>query len=274
MKTTFAALVLTATLTGCPGPEGEEGASLTVAASTSTEGRAARETQTPQEFGAAIVKAELLRGADDSDPGVIFDAEDGDADAAIIDLTEEALTIYNGNISAQYLGTYTHARLTVAAGSQLIGYTDAAGSPQTQTFAEFYQDVDNSDGGYDLLPTGQIELGDVLLEDGGDFVWFQIDETGAFSSSDDRDGVTAYQDASPGEAVQLIELSESFVIEAGGSYTLHATFELTDTFSYDDVDADGAFEPLSDDHDGTMNGIDFGILVPGLSITTSDAAAD
>jgi hypothetical protein len=106
----------------------------------------------------------------------------------------------------------------------------------------------------------------VLLAEGTDLEWFEIDESKTFSSSTVRSDVTAYQDVDPGAPVQLLPLASELTIEEGGSYVLRATFDVTDTFEYADLDADGKFEPLSDDHDGTMNGIDCALRKPVLSL--------
>jgi hypothetical protein len=248
-------------LAACTGAGGEATMSFDARAV-----NAYRAAQTPSEFAVAVVKAEVLRGPDDADPGVIFDAAAGDVPYALVDLTEDLQQVWAGALGERWFGTYTHTRVTVAAVGQVISYVDPAGIPHDQNYVELYQDVDNADGAEAGLPVGSLLRGDVLLSvDGGGLEWFQIDESRTFTGSDVRDAVTAYQDPTPGSATQLVELAEPVTIEAGGDYALDASFELTDTFEYLDLDADGAFEPLSDDHDGEMNGFEFRVLVPGVA---------
>jgi hypothetical protein len=249
-------------LIGCGG-----GASVTVSGKASNLFKAA---QTPIEFMAAVLKFEGLRGEDDANPGVIFDAEGDAYQAAIVDLNEEGQPLYEGEIGPEHLGTYTHARITVAAAGQLITFYDETGTSGEKGYAEAFQDFDNSDGAVEELPAGEIQRGDVLVIEEESFHWFEIDASKTYSHSDVRAEVDAYQDATPGDAVQVVELSEPVTIEAAGAYELVIDFDVTDTFSYTDVDSDGQFEPLSDDHDGTANGFTFSIEVPVITVSEAE----
>jgi len=226
----------------------------------------AKSLQTPQEFAVVVLHAEMLRGTDDANPGVIFDAISTPVSGpAIVDLTETDIEIWSGEVPAAYFGTYTHVRATIAAAGQTITFTDEVGVDQTASYVEFYQDVDNSAGTYTDLPSGTIQSGDVLIWDGG-LKWFEIDETATYSASATRTDVTPYQDANPNDAIQTIAIEQEFTITSNGDHTLVANFNITDTFEYVDIDTDSAFEPLSDDHDGTMNGFTCAIHIPAVSI--------
>jgi hypothetical protein len=228
-----------------------------------------RSAQTPLAFAAAVVKAELLRGEDDPSPGVMFDAAAGDVPFVLLDLTETDREIWAGEIPPRHLGTYTHVRITVPAVGQAITYVDPLAGPAEQTYVEFIEAVDNSDGAVAELPAAPIARGDVLVavDDPPSLQWFEIDAAREFSSSAVRSEVDAYQDPDPGLATQVIALDEELELVSDGEYVLSATFDVRDTFEYDDRDGDGAFEPFGDDHDGTTNGIGFRVLVPGVSVS-------
>jgi hypothetical protein len=259
-------ILLVCALAACHPP-----ASIRVGAKTSNLFKA---LQTPSQFKAAIYKFEGLRGADDSNPAVIFDLETPGFVPAIVDLTEQDQQLFSGEVPERYLGRYTHCRITLGAAGQEIRYRDASAVDQTQRYIEFLEEFDNAAGVYDVLPRSLIGRGDVLIASASGYQWFEIDASKQSHTSAVRSALVPYHDPTPGDAVQLIELTEPVLINEGGDYNLLINFDVTDTFSYGDRDGDGFFEPLSDDHDGTINGFEFSIGVPAISVASAPVAGE
>jgi len=253
------AVICLVLLSACGG-----GADVTVSGKASNLFKA---VQTPINFLTEKQKIEGLRGEDDANPGVVFDAAGNTKNTVVVDLNETGQHLYDGEIGPDHLGTYTHVRITLAAAGQVITYADPTGTTAEKGYLEAYQDFDNSDGGSGGFPVGAIQHGDVLTAEEGSFHWFEIDAAKVYTHSEVRADVDAYQDPTPPEAVQVIELAEPVAIESGGAYELLIDFNVTDTFEYTDVDADALFEPTGDDHDGTANGISFRIKAPVISVS-------
>ena len=116
-----------------------------------------------------------------------------------------------------------------------------------------YQGFNNSNGSVDVLPNTEISKGDVLTMEESIFNWFQIDTSKIYTYSTNRSDVTPYQaSVISGEEVKLIEFTAPLTIQEGKKYYGTLTFNVDDTFTFDDLDDDQKFEPTVDDHAGTQ----------------------
>jgi len=201
---------------------------------------------TPGYYSVGLIKAELLN-ADESQSFTIIDKGSA-SNAEHFDLsdTPQAITT-NTNYPAA--GTYTKMRITLAYLQMKINTViPPATTPSPYEFRLYTSTVgDNQDG-------------DLKIYIGGLWGWIDND-TGNFVSGRPKNPL---QDPffasditeSPDPFVITITFSSSVTIPANpsGLYKFYLTFDITDTFFYDDVDNDGLFEPgfKGDDTNGVF----------------------
>lgn len=222
-------------------------------------------TSDPSYYSVMVSKYELLESSDDSDPFVVYQSE-GD-EYAIVELSSDTPTyLGTGRVKE---GKYSYCRATIVAIGQTIPVynEDNIDEPFYKSYIKTFTDFDNSDNYVESLPSEMIYQGEVLVAENSLYNWFEINQTKEYSYSLDKNDITPYiVEVCPGEEVKTIQLTSPIEIEDGETYTGSLTFNIADTFLWDDLDEDNKFEPTYHDHAGTkINDFTFDIAMPEVT---------
>lgn len=219
----------------------------------------------PSALSVAVCKFELLKGADDASPYVVYDNGADLTAAKVIDLVNDGdRASFGENSEYPAAGTYTHVRMTLVYLDQAMPVDIGDGQGTVSHHFRVYAST-----------VGEVQDGDVLMDIGGNLSWIQ--GSGFFPATGPRppfvngDGSEIVQFGpwaantadSPDPFVCTIALPADgqIVVPAhpSGKYVLSVKFDITrspdivgsqGTFIYDDVDEDGKFEPAVNDEDG------------------------
>jgi hypothetical protein len=192
---------------------------------------------TPESYAVGIWKFELLRGTTDSNPYVAAEFAPLSSEPVHFAMSSTPTNLAS-NPDYPDAGTYDVCRPT-------LGYLEMEFATSEVSFGTITK--------FRLYTStvGTIQDGDVLVDDGGTWKWLDS-ATGGLSASRPASPV---QDEwfstadSPDPFAPLDTPMNSLVIPASpeGQYVGTISFDVTDTFFFDDVDDDGVFEPATDD---------------------------
>ncbi len=222
---------------------------------------------TPHKYKVAVSKVELLQSEDDENPVTVLDASVRRADFAVRELTNDRTRI--ARASTLGVGTYTHLRMTIVMVAQQIDYLTVNDNARRGSFIQIFEDYDNSDGDVGFLPSASLLQGDVLghtfSEDfSSNFTWMHLTQNQAIEHVETRDD--AVLNITPGSNIRTIALDTPVTLNEGDEKTVVVDFDVTNTFSWEDLDEDSLFEPVTDDFDTDLNRPDFTVQMPTLDV--------
>ncbi|MEE8637656.1 MAG: hypothetical protein V3T21_01265 [Candidatus Margulisiibacteriota bacterium] len=194
---------------------------------------------TPESYAVGIWKFEILTGEADPNPYVVKNFAATTEAPIHFPLSATATTMAT-NPDYPEGGTYTVCRPTLAYLEMVLAASDV--SFEGLTKFRLYTSTVVGDGAED---------GDVKVDDSGTWKWIDED-TGSLEATRPAHPVQDewfYLDESPDPFAPLDTPMDPVVMPASptGEYTATLTFDVSDTFFFDDVDGDGVFEPSTDD---------------------------
>lgn len=227
-------------------------------------------TMDPTSYQVAFIKVELGTvpdaTADDQELAenfttgfTIYEQADVD-DAELEDITSSATVSNQGNCTA---GTYNAFRTQILF-LQMTFDVDMGSGLTTYTFRDYTTDYS---GGGDF-GSAEISDGDIMVDIDETYHWIDGD-TGGFVTSRPANPVqdpyfsgqydphatdplyTQVGNVDVFQPVTVIDPAMEITDCGTGTYTVTASFNVSDTFFFDDCDGDGDFEPASDDAPGS-----------------------
>ncbi len=219
-------------------------------------------TQDPNNFKLFFSKILLLRTEDDEYPGVIFDVEEDVAMFNLISLSTTESEVYYDKLKPAYYGTYEYLQVVVGGVGQSI-----IESTNSYQFLQLYHELSNITGSFSTLPQNDFIPGDILIYEGDTYKWFEIDPTKTFNFCTTKTEVMPYSvDVTENSEIFTLKLTEAISVLGSKDLEILLELNINNVFEFNDLDGDDSFEPAGDDHDGTLNGVDFKLKLPIVTI--------